>query len=166
MLPSPHTTYKLGLRSIAVFEAVKGLIALMAATGIALHRQLRPMVYALADHLDLDPAHDRPMALLHALAAGANAHLRLIGFGALAYAILRFAEAIGLWQARVWALWFGALSAALYLPFELMRLFSHPGVLPLALLILNGAVVYYLSKSVIARQVAAKQMLGRCPDPE
>lgn len=66
-------TSQLGLRSIALLEAAKALVALMAATGIVLHVRLRPIVHALAPHLHLNPAHHRPLAIVHALGAEASA---------------------------------------------------------------------------------------------
>jgi uncharacterized membrane protein (DUF2068 family) len=43
---------------------------------------------------------------------------------AAAYAIVRFVEAYGLWLGRRWAEWFAALSAGIYLPFEVYELFK------------------------------------------
>ncbi len=38
------------------------------------------------------------------------------------YALVRFVEAYGLWQGRRWAEWLAALSAGIYLPFEIYEL--------------------------------------------
>jgi uncharacterized membrane protein (DUF2068 family) len=148
-------TRQLGLRSIALVEGAKALVALMAATGVALHERLRPIVNALAAHLRLNPANDRPLAIVHALGAEASAHLRLLALGVLIYAALRLLEAVGLWHSRVWALWIGALSAAIYLPFEIVELVEHPGALTVALLCLNGAVAFYLTRRVAAPRADA-----------
>jgi uncharacterized membrane protein (DUF2068 family) len=139
------------LRSIALFEAAKGVVALMAATGVMLHRQLRPIIIELAGHLHLNPASDRPLAILHALEARASMHLRLLALGVLIYAGIRLLEAAGLWRGMAWALWLGAVSAAIYLPFEIVEFAEHPRALPLALLVLNGGVAIYLTRNAIVR---------------
>lgn len=144
-----------GLRSIALLEAAKGVLALVAATGMALHQDVRPLVNVLAAHLHLNPASDRPLALLHALEAGASPHLRLLGLGALIYAAIRLLEAVGLWRRRTWALWCGVLTGAIYIPFELVGFLRHPSALPLFLLCINGAVVVYLTKRVVGRRADA-----------
>jgi len=145
----------MALRSIALVEVAKALVALMAATGIALHEQLRPIIDRLSDHLHLNPASGRPRAILHAFEANASAHLRLLALGVLVYAALRLLEAAGLWLGKAWALWIGALSAGIYLPFEVVELVKHPGALTAALLCINVAVAVYLTYGLIVRRTEA-----------
>lgn len=145
----------MALRSIALVEVAKALVALMAATGIALHEQLRPIIDRLSAHLHLNPASGRPRAILHAFEANASAHLRLLALGVLVYAALRLLEAAGLWLGKAWALWIGALSAGIYLPFEVVELVKHPGALTAALLCINVAVAVYLTYGLIARRAEA-----------
>ena len=92
----------MALRSIALVEVAKALVALMAATGIALHEQLRPIIDRLSAHLHLNPASGRPLTILHALEANASAHLWLLALGVLVYAALRLLEAAGLWLGKAW----------------------------------------------------------------
>ena len=145
----------MALRSIALVEVAKALVALMAATGIALHEQLRPIIDRLSAHLHLNPASGRPLTILHALEANASAHLWLLALGVLVYAALRLLEAAGLWLGKAWALWIGALSAGIYLPFEVVELVKHPGALTIALLCINVAVAVYLTYGLIARRAEA-----------
>ena len=148
-------TSRMALRSIALVEVAKALIALMAATGIVLHEQLRPIVDRLSAHLHLNPASGRPLTILNALRAEASAHLRLLALGVLIYAAIRLAEAVGLWLGKAWAFWLGALSAAIYLPFEIVELVKHPGALTATLLALNVAVAAYLTYRLVARRAEA-----------
>ena len=143
--------HRLGLRSIALFDGAKALLALTAATGMVLHQRLQPVINALAAHLHLNPANDRPLAILHAIEADASAHLRLLALGVVTYAAMRLLEAVGLWQTKPWAVWLGAVSAAIYLPFEIAALVEHPDTLTASLLCLNGVVAYYLAHRVAAR---------------
>jgi uncharacterized membrane protein (DUF2068 family) len=153
-------TGQLGLRSIAILEASKAVIALLAGTGVVLHRQLRPVIHEIAAHLHFNPGHTRPLAIVQSLGAGASTHLRLLAIGVLVYAGMRLVEAAGLWRGKMWALWFGAVSAAAYLPFDLVKLFEHPGALTMALVLVNGAVVGYLAHRVAMRRPDAPQVLG------
>ena len=148
----------MGLRSIAILEGSKAVVALLAGTGIVLHRQFRPIIHAIAAHLHFNPGHNRPLAILQALGTGASAHLRLLGLGVLIYAGVRLVEAAGLWRGKAWALWFGAASAAAYLPFDIAKLFEHPGALTMALVLVNGAIVCYLARRVAVRRPAAKHV--------
>ena len=161
--PDAAATRQLGLRGIALFEAAKALVALMAATGFALHERLRPAIIDLSTHLHLDPANDRPLAIIHALRAAASTHLRLLAVGALVYAGMRLLEAVGLWRGRAWALWLGALSAAIYLPFEIVALCERPGVVTAALLCLNAAVAFYLASRVSAPRADARRRDAGAP---
>ena len=47
---------------------------------------------------------------------------------ATAYVLVRFTEAYGLWKDRWWGEWLGALSGALYIPFELWHFAHHPSL--------------------------------------
>jgi uncharacterized membrane protein (DUF2068 family) len=121
------------------------LIALFAASGMAFHKATGPWIRRLALHLHFDPANDQPNALLRALQTNASAHLRLIAFGALCYALVRFAEAIGLWYDRRWASWLAVIAAAAYLPYELVRTIRHPTWISFTFLIGTAVVVSFLA---------------------
>jgi uncharacterized membrane protein (DUF2068 family) len=71
--------------------------------------------------------------------------LQLLAAAALGYALFRFVEGYGLWKQRRWAAWLGAVSAALYIPFELFELFEGISVLKVVLLGLNAGIVWYLA---------------------
>ncbi|MGE0353538.1 MAG: DUF2127 domain-containing protein [Gemmatimonadales bacterium] len=134
------------LRVIAVYEAAKGLIALLAASGMALHhRGPLPLLHRLALHLHLNPGRDHPNAIIQAIEVNATAHLRILAFGVLAYALLRFVEAAGLWFDRRWAEWMGAVSAAVYLPFEILELVRRPSVLSAVVLVATALTVLILA---------------------
>lgn len=135
----------LSLRAVALFEAAKGGIALLAASGIAMHKETAQWVRRLSRHLHFDPASNHPNALWNAIQANASAHLRLIAIGALVYAIVRLAEAIGLWLDRRWASWLGILSAAAYLPFEVVNVIRHRTLLSVAFLLGTGIVISFLA---------------------
>jgi uncharacterized membrane protein (DUF2068 family) len=59
---------------------------------------------------------------------------------------LRFAEAYGLWFHRRWAEWIAVVSAALYLPIEVLELARHFNIWVFSVFILNLLIVLYLSR--------------------
>lgn len=135
------------LRTIAVFEAAKGLAALAASLGFLglLRHDLRRIVAGLIDHFGLDRGQHYPSMLLHYADVLARTDLRSLVLLATAYVTVRFAEAYGLWHQRTWGEWLGALSGALYVPFELHHLAREPTPLGAAVLIINLVVVGYLA---------------------
>jgi uncharacterized membrane protein (DUF2068 family) len=99
---------------------------------------------ALVDRLHLDAAKKYPRIFLD-LAANAT-DLQLWGLAglAMAYALLRFAEAYGLWFQRRWAQWIAAVSGGIYVPVEIYELARSITWIKVAALLLNTAVVGYM----------------------
>ena len=62
----------------------------------------------------------------------------------MAYAMVRFIEAYGQWQRRVWAEWFALLSTSLYLPLELYEVVERATTSAAVVLLLNTPIVLYL----------------------
>jgi uncharacterized membrane protein (DUF2068 family) len=145
--PSIDTTAPLvGLRAIAVFEAAKGALVLLVGVGLLslLHRDAGAVAAQLVRRLHLNPARHYPMIFLQAAATVTDAKLWALAAGATAYATVRFIEACGLWQRRVWAEWFALLSTSLYLPVELYELVEHRTPTAAVVLLSNTLIVLYL----------------------
>jgi uncharacterized membrane protein (DUF2068 family) len=70
--------------------------------------------------------------------------LRLIGFAAVAYAILEGAEAVGLWFQRRWAEYLTLIATTLFLPFEIYELSETITTLKVIALVANLAILFYL----------------------
>jgi len=137
----------IGLRAVALFEAAKGLVVLLAGSGLLLlvRRDVEAAAERLITHLHLDPASRYPRIFLEAARAASPGRLRLIALGALLYAVVRLVEAGGLWLDRKWAEWFGVVTAGIYLPFEVRALVRRPGPEPLLAIALNLAIVLFLA---------------------
>lgn len=135
-----------GVRAVAAFEFVKGLIVLLAAGLLArvLHSGTQDAIEDLARRFHMNPARDYPRVFLETLAHFGNAHLLALSFGALTYATIRFIEAYGLWHARSWAWGFGIISAALYIPLEVEHLVRSLRWTGLAVLAANLLIVIVL----------------------
>ena len=134
------------LRPIALFEAFKGAVVLIAGFGLLsfLGRDNEEFAELIIRHLQLNPAKHYPQIFITAMSRLNDAHLlALAGFAAL-YAMVRFAEAYGLWYERRWAEWLAALSGGVYVPIEIYELLHRPTWLKVAALIVNLMVVAYM----------------------
>ena len=129
-----------------MFEAFKGLLALLAAAGLfyLIPHDFRQVAVELVGRLHLNAGKSYPNVFSRIIEDTSNAQLWLIGALVLAYAFVRFAEAYGLWFERRWAEWLAALSGAIYVPVEIYELTRGVTWIKLTALALNVAVVLYM----------------------
>ncbi|HTT56520.1 MAG TPA: DUF2127 domain-containing protein [Opitutaceae bacterium] len=146
---------RFGLKVIAAIEAAKGAVVLAAGLGLfeLMHRDVQEGAERLVRNMHLNPASHYPRVFLEATARLDKPDLRLLALGALAYALVRFIEAFGLWRARRWAEWFGALSGSVYLPLEVFKLWELVTWPRITVLFTNVVVVVYLA-SILVRASA------------
>jgi len=142
-----HTSKKLvALRAVAVFEAAKGLIVLVLGLGLLrlTHKNLEDVAEQLVRFLHASPG--GRLSNLFVTAAGKTTDKGLWALAATAavYALVRFAEAYGLWYDREWAEWFALLSGSMYLPWEVYSILRHPLVFKWIVLAVNLAIVLYM----------------------
>lgn len=140
-----HATRR-GIRAIAVIEAAKGILVLVAGLGVLtlIHRDLQEIAETLVQRSHLNPASHYPRIFIEAAGKLQNSQLRLLAAGALAYSLVRFVEAYGLWKERRWAEWFAAGSGAIYLPVELYELSHGVTWAKVLVILINAAVVAYM----------------------
>jgi uncharacterized membrane protein (DUF2068 family) len=135
------------LRAVATFELAKGMIVLLAACGILLlvHRE-DPWDIAdgLLKLLHISPDHHFAQVFLDWADNLTEAKVWAVAAGAIAYSLLRFAEAYGLWYARAWAEWIALISGTLYLPFEIYKVVHRQSIFHVSVLLINVAVVLYM----------------------
>ena len=134
------------LRPIALFEAFKGAVVLIAGFGLLsfLGKDADEFAEHLVHRMHLDPANHYPHLFIQAMANVTDTHLWLMaGFAAL-YSAVRFVEAYGLWHERRWAEWLAALSGGVYVPIEVYELIHHANWFKFGALVLNLAVVAYM----------------------
>jgi len=145
-----------GLRTIAVFEGIKGVAAIGASLGLLglVHQDIRAIGYALIGHFHLNPQAHFSHLFLNYAAMLADTNLRQLVLLAWAYAALRLIEGYGLWHDRAWAEWLAALSGTLYLPLELKHLYTHVTAINAVVLLSNIAVVIYMALQLKQRRAA------------
>jgi uncharacterized membrane protein (DUF2068 family) len=142
-------SHKGGLRTVAVFEAFKGVVALVSAYFlISWIRHDVDFEYA-ASHilfsLHISPNHRWSREFLNAANQISGINLAMIATIAIAYATLRFAEGYGLWRQRAWAEWLAIVSGCIYIPFEIDRVIRRPNALHWTILGINILVVLYIA---------------------
>jgi uncharacterized membrane protein (DUF2068 family) len=136
------------LRTVAAFELTKGMIVLLSACGVLLliHRE-DPWDIAdgLLKLLHISPDHHFAQVFLNWADSLTETKMWAVAGVAVAYSVLRFAEAYGLWYARAWAEWIALVSGMLYLPFEIYKLIHHPSPFHIWVFLINVAIVLYMA---------------------
>jgi uncharacterized membrane protein (DUF2068 family) len=92
----------------------------------------------------LNPARHIPDVFLKTLENLSSTTLWLLSISAILYSGIRFAEAYGLWQKKIWAVWFGIASTVLFVPIEIEELMTRLTLPRLFLFIANLFLVLYL----------------------
>jgi uncharacterized membrane protein (DUF2068 family) len=137
----------LGLQTVAVFEAAKGLIVLIAGLGLLslVHRDAQIVAEEIVRLLHLNPAHRYPNIFIDFAGNLNDGRLWSMAFAALAYSTVRLVEAYGLWHERSWAEWFAVLSSGIFLPVELHHIIAKPNFLNVIIFLGNIGIVVYLA---------------------
>ncbi len=161
-----QTRLSKGLRLVAIFEVVKGALGLSLGFGLLavagkdfenfaeelvsithIHGRLSSIFLKLASHMD-------------------SSRLWMLTALAFVYAAVRLAEGYGLWYHRAWAEWFAALSAGLYIPFELIEMIHHTTWVTVLVPATNIGIVALLVKVLVeSRKAKARAQQVTAPPP-
>lgn len=139
------------MRTVALFEAAKGVLVLIAGLGLLtlINRDVQAVAERIVRLSHLNPASHYPRIFVDAAAHVTNKKLWFLAAAAAAYAIVRCVEAYGLWYERRWAEWFALLAGGLYVPIEVYELFHHATWVKAAVLTLNLGIVAYMSYALM-----------------
>lgn len=140
-----------GVRSVALFEAGKGVLAVLASIWLITlrHRDMKDVTETVLQGMrrviHINP--DRPLfqSMIRAAGGITPKGLRIFALLILLYAILRFVEAGGLWLEKEWAEWLALFTGAVYTPVFAYEFIRHPSWFRLLALGLNLVVVGYLA---------------------
>ena len=154
----PPSRLPVGLRAIALFESVKGLLAFGAACGLLSlrHTDLHALADAFLLRHGIDPERHYTRLFIETVAQATHLHAGQIAAVGFAYALIRLVEGYGLWRGKHWAEWFAVISAGLYLPWELWHFARHPRPFNAGIILFNLALLYYLTR-LLARQRAQRR---------
>ena len=141
------------VKAVAIFEAVKGATVLLAGMGVLslANDRVRDFFDEAVAHAYLNPSKHMPHSIVEAALNPTDRELMAYAGAAFLYALMRLAEAFGLWRRQEWAQWFGLSTGLMYIPFELHSLINKPGWLGASLLFVNLLVVAVLFRSVKRR---------------
>jgi uncharacterized membrane protein (DUF2068 family) len=139
--PLPHV-----IRAIALVEAAKGALALLAGAGLLLlvRHDAAAAIERFFRFVNLDPASHYPHIVTQAASGVSAEQLMVLALLAFFYAAVRGVEAWWLWHQRPWAEWFALGSTAFYLPVEIYELNRAPAWPLLVVFLINLAIVAYL----------------------
>lgn len=147
-LTAGEHSHKGGLRTVAVFEACKGALALASAYFLIVMIRRDVDFEEAAEHilfsLHINPSRHWSQEFLHAANSISSTSIAMIGAIAIIYASLRFAEGYGLWRQRTWAEWLAIVSGCVYIPFEIYKVIRRPNELHWGVLGINILIVLYI----------------------
>ena len=137
-----------------MFEAFKGSVVLMAASGFLslLHKDVHLVAAKFIHHMHLNPASRYPLIFLDAASNLHDRRLIFLAIGAGTYASIRFLEAYGLYTEKAWAEVLAAISGAIYVPFELAKLLRRPTWHSALFLTINLLVVSLMVRALLQRR--------------
>jgi uncharacterized membrane protein (DUF2068 family) len=131
---------------VAVLEIAKGLGAVIFGVWLLSFRQkdIGDMMANLLDRLHIDPAHEFAIKLVSMADRITPEKVEIAALIAILYALIRFTEGYGLWNARTWAEYFALISGAAYLPWEVWEFLRRPNWFHATLIVINVMVVLYI----------------------
>jgi uncharacterized membrane protein (DUF2068 family) len=135
-----------GLRTVAVYEAAKGALVLVAGFGLLslLQHDVQHFAEQLVAHLHLNPAKGYPRIFIDAMTKVTDTRLWLFAAFALVYAAVRWVEAYGLWLGKRWAEWLAVASGGIYVPAEVYEIMRRVTWTKIMLLTINVCIVAYM----------------------
>jgi uncharacterized membrane protein (DUF2068 family) len=141
---------KLGYKLIALYEAGKALVVLVAGFGFLslINQGIQDHVENVVLFLHLNPAHKFPHILIDTLSNATNVQLWLLSSSSIVYAVVQLLLAYGLWYKRDWAAWFVVASTILYIPVEVYELVKKITIMRESIFFANVLLVIYLFASV------------------
>ena len=156
------------MRTIALYEAAKGALVLLAGLGLLalIHRDVQAAAEKLVRLSHLNPASHYPRVFIEASRNVTDKHLWLMAGAAALYAIVRGAEAYGLWLERRWAEWLALIAGGLYIPVEIYEMFHHLTWIKAAIFATNVAIVLYMSWALLHSDAQDRELAEGAPAPK
>ena len=150
------------LRTVALIEAAKGGLVLLAGCGLLtmLHRDAEMIATELIEHLHLNPSRKFPCILVDVASHVTDAKLWFFAVLALIYSAFRLIEGYGLWRERAWAEWIALVSGAVYLLPEIYGLMHKFTWVRIAVLLVNLLVVVVIAHVLWRTKFSHRQARG------
>lgn len=143
------------LRALAVERLIRALLLTALAYGIHRFDNARdavsktfqtylPLLKPLAEKLHIDLQDAGPVRLAEKALAEPHSTLELVVLGVAAYAVLQYAEGIGLWLLKRWGEYVAVVGTSAFVPLEVYELVDKTTWFKVVLLLVNLAAVVYL----------------------
>ena len=135
------------IRAVALIEAAKGLLVLLAGFGLLflIHHDVGRFAAGLVRHSHLNPASHYPSIFITAAESVTDSRLWFFALAALIYSVVRLIEAYGLWHRRTWAEIFAIVTGAIYMPIEVYEIIERVTAVRITVFVMNAVVVALLS---------------------
>jgi uncharacterized membrane protein (DUF2068 family) len=135
------------IRLIAAERFLRGLVLFVAGIYLVTHshNDLGKLADRAMRALELDPRRHflhKLVEKLHGLRAGT---VLITGIAAIGYGVLETVEGVGLWLDALWAEYLTVIATSLLIPFEVFELIRKPSIWKAAGILVNLAIVVYLS---------------------
>lgn len=151
-----------GMRAVASFEAVKGILVLLAGFGAfrLMHHDVRALAVEVVGWLRLQPAGRYSSVFIEAASHVTDQRLWMFAGFALLYAVFRMLEAYGLWRERAWAEWLALVSGGIYLPVEIYEVARKFTLISVGVLVGNLLVVLFMAAVLWKSHKAKRSACG------
>jgi uncharacterized membrane protein (DUF2068 family) len=155
---------KLVVKTVAILEAVKGVLLLLVGIGALslVHQNLRVLAAALVGRLHLNPEHHFAGSFIAAADHITDGRLWLIASMGFLYAMFRFVESYGLWFEKVWAEWLAVVSGGIFVPLEIYEVVAKHTWVRVSALLVNLAVVVAML-GVLTKNRRARERAKNAP---
>lgn len=143
-----------GLVLIAAYKLLHSLLFIAIGVGALrlVGKDIDDILTRIAGDLKFDPEGRIVNFILERASILDDPMLRRIGFAAFCYAAIGIAEAIGLYLEKAWGEYLTLIITASFLPWEILEIIRRHTMFRVGLLVVNVAVLIYLSKLVWERQ--------------
>jgi uncharacterized membrane protein (DUF2068 family) len=147
-----------GVQAIAIFKFVKGVLLIVAATGVLklVDKDLPDMALGWLQALHVDADNRYAHGLLEKLMFLDARKLKEFSVGSYLYAALVFSEGTGLWLRKIWGEYLTIVATAVFIPFEIYENVQHFTFARLIVTFINVAVVVYLIAKLRRRKNEAR----------
>ncbi|HMG34619.1 MAG TPA: DUF2127 domain-containing protein [Blastocatellia bacterium] len=141
-----HRPRDTGLWLIGLFKLAKGLLLIVAGAGALklIHHDVGGIATRVIEAIHVDPDNKYVHKLLNKLLLVDDHRLRAISAGSFVYAALVLTEGFGLIKKKHWAEYLTVVATALLMPLEVYEITRRVTFTRIAILILNGVIVWYL----------------------
>jgi uncharacterized membrane protein (DUF2068 family) len=143
------------MRLLAAERVVRGVVFVLLAAGVFKVRnaqaQLKaafdrdmPLIRPLADQIGWNPDNSKIVHVIERAWTLSPTVLTWVAVGLLAYAVVEFVEAVGLWLVQRWGEYFAVIATGIFLPLEIYELTEKVTMLRAGALLINIAAVIWL----------------------